>query len=97
MQGGWLFVLTSKPQGTLHVGVTADLARRIWQHRSDRGSVFTARYHLKRLVHAEHHDTITAAIQREKNLKHWPRAWKLALIERDISAWDDLYDRLLGG
>jgi putative endonuclease len=97
MQGGWFYILTNKPQGTLYIGVTADLPRRLWQHRSGGGAAFTARYQLKRLVHAEHHESIIAAIQREKNLKHWPRAWKVALIERDNPGWDDLYDLLANG
>jgi putative endonuclease len=74
--------------------VTAELARRVWEHREGVGSAFTARYGLKRLVYAERHDTILAAIQREKNLKHWPRAWKVALILRDNPGWEDLCDRL---
>ncbi len=94
MPGGWVYILTNRPSGTLYVGVTADLARRVWEHREDLGSTFTTRYGLKRLVYAEPHDTIAAAIQREKNLKHWPRAWKVALILRDNPGWEDLYDRL---
>jgi putative endonuclease len=94
MQGGWVYILTNRPNGVLYTGVTADLPRRIWEHREGTASVFTKRYGLKRLVHAEPHETITMAIQREKNLKHWSRAWKVALIERDNPAWDDLYDRL---
>ncbi len=74
--------------------MTAELARRVWEHREGVGSAFTARYGLKRLVYAERHDTILAAIQREKNLKHWPRAWKVALILRDNPGWEDLCDRL---
>ena len=95
MQGGWACILTNRPHGTLYVGVTADLARRIWEHRQGLGSDSTKRYALHRLVHAEAHETITAAIQREKNLKHWSRAWKVALIEKHNPGWDDLYDRLV--
>jgi putative endonuclease len=92
MQGGWVCIL-NKPGGTLYTGVTADIARRIWQHRQGTGSQFTVRYRRHRLVLAEHHDTILAAIQRERNLKHWPRAWKVTLIEGANPAWDDLYDQ----
>ena len=94
MPGGWVYILTNRPSGTLYVGVTADLARRVWEHSEGLGSTFTTRYGLKRLVYAEPHDTIAAAIQREKNLKHWPRAWKVALILRDNPGWEDLYDCL---
>jgi putative endonuclease len=94
MPGGWVYILTNRPNGTLYVGVTVHLARRVWEHREGVGSTFTARYRLERLVYAERHDTIVAAIQREKNLKHWPRAWKVAPIVRDNPGWEDLYDRL---
>ncbi len=89
-----MYILANRPDGTLYIGVTVDLARRIWEHRSGIGSAFTRRYGLKRLVHAERHGTIDAAIQREKSLKRWPREWKLALIRRDNPGWEDLCDRL---
>ncbi len=95
MQGGWTYILTNRPHGTLNIGVTANLARRIWEHREGLGSDFTRRYGLHRLVHAERHETIMAAIQREKNLKHWSRAWKMTLIEEGNPEWEDLYDRLI--
>lgn len=82
------------PNGTLYVGVTSNLARRIWEHREGLADGFTKRYGLKRLVYAERHDDIRAAIQREKNLKHWPRAWKAGLILADNPPWEDLYARL---
>jgi putative endonuclease len=94
MPGGWVCIMTNRPPGTLYVGVTADLPRHVWEHREGIGSGFTQRYGLKRLVHAEPHETILGAIQREKNIKHWPRAWKVALILHENPAWDDLYDRL---
>ena len=95
MPGGWIYILTNRPNGTLYFGVTADLPHRIHQHRTGFGSDFTRRYNLRRLVYVEQHDSIVGAIQREKNLKHWPRAWKLALIQQDNPGWDDLYDRLV--
>jgi putative endonuclease len=94
MQGGWVYILTNKPHGVLYTGVTAQLRQRIWQHRQGTGGDFTARYRLTRLVHAEPHATILAAIQREKAIKHWSRAWKLALIEQANPGWDDLFNHL---
>lgn len=75
MSGGWVYILTNRPNGTLYTGVTSDLVRRMWEHREGVTGGFTQRYGLKMLVHAERHDDILAAIQREKNIKHWPRAW----------------------
>ena len=87
-------MMTNRPNGTLYVGVTSDLARRAWEHREGIAEGFTKRYGLKRLVYAERYDDIRTAIQREKNLKHWSRAWKVQLILEENPAWNDLYDRL---
>ncbi len=87
-------MVTNRPNGTLYVGVTSDLARRAWEHREGVADGFTKRYRLKRLVWAEHHDDIRSALQREKNMKHWPRAWKADLIVAQNPDWEDLYDRL---
>lgn len=95
MAGGWVYILTNKPNGTLYVGVTSDLARRVWEHREGVVEGFTRRHGLKRLVYAERHDDIRDAIQREKLMKHWSRTWKVRLILRDNPNWDDLYDRLI--
>jgi putative endonuclease len=89
MPGGWVYIMTNRPNGTLYVGVTSNLARRVWEHREGVTEGFTKRYGLKRP-----HETIVLAIQREKNLKHRPRAWKLSLILDQNPNWDDLYDRL---
>jgi putative endonuclease len=94
MRGGWVYIMTNRPNGTLYVGVTSDLARRAWEHREGVAEGFSKRYDLKRLVFAEHHEDIAAAIQREKNLKHWPHAWKIQLITAQNPDWDDLYNRL---
>ena len=94
MPGGWVYILTNRPNGTLYIGVTSDLARRIWEHREGLVEGFTKRYGLKTLVYAEHHDDIGAAIQREMTMKHWPRAWKVKLILKDNLNWIDLYDQL---
>ncbi len=87
--------MTNRPNGTLYVGVTADLPRRIWEHRDGVAEGFTRRHGLKRLVYSERHDDIRAALQREKNIKHWPRAWKTRLIVADNPELNDLYDHLV--
>ena len=87
-------MVTNRPDGTLYVGVTNDLARRIWEHREGVIDGFTKRYDLKRLVWMEGHDDIRTAIQREKTMKHWPRAWKVRLIHATNPDWEDLYGQL---
>ena len=94
MQGGWVYIMTNRPNGTLYIGVTSDLARRVWEHRESVIDGFTRRYGLKRLVYVERYDDIQTAIQREKTMKHWPRAWKVRLIPADNPSWEDLYPRL---
>jgi putative endonuclease len=94
MLEAWIYIVTNRRDGTLYVGVTSNLAQRIWQHKEGMVEGFTKRYNLKRLVYAEHHDDIRNAIQREKNLKHWSRAWKVALIAAKNPDWNDLYDQL---
>src|SRR3546814_688630 len=92
----YVYILASRKHGTLYIGVTNDIARRIWQHRQGVGSRFARRYRVTRLVHVETHEEIARAIQREKTMKEWPRAWKVRLIERGNPEWEDLYDRLNG-
>jgi putative endonuclease len=94
MLGGWVYVMTNRPNGTLYVGVTNDLARRVWEHREGVAEGFTKRYGLKRLVYFERHDDIGRAIQREKNIKHWPRAWKVRIILDANPEWNDLSETL---
>ncbi|MDE0050896.1 MAG: GIY-YIG nuclease family protein [Acidobacteriota bacterium] len=94
MRGGWVYIMTNRRNGTLYLGVTANIARRAWEHREGAAEGFTRRYGLKRLVYAEFHDDIAAAIQREKTMKHWPRRWKIALIQGMNPDWDDLYETL---
>ena len=96
MKGGWVYILASRYRGTLYIGVTADIARRSWQHREGIGSGFTKRYEVHRLVYAEEYPTIAEAIAREKALKKWRRAWKIELVETANPDWDDLFDRLNG-
>ena len=92
--GGWLYFVSDRRNGVLYVGVSADLARRAWEHKQGAMQGFTQRYGVTRLVYYEWHDRIIDAIQREKNIKHWKRAWKVELIERMNPAWDDLYETL---
>ena len=89
--GGWVYILTNRHNGTLYVGTTVDLARRVWEHREGVADGFTKRYGLCRLVYAEHHTNILSAKQREMNIKHWPRAWKVRLILAMNPEWRDLY------
>ena len=78
--GGYVYIITNRPNGTLYLGVTASLADRVQQHRDRTGSSFAGRYGLSRLAWYEPHDDIRDAIQRETSLKRWPRAWKIRLI-----------------
>jgi putative endonuclease len=91
----WVYILTSRAGGTLYVGVTNDLIRRIFEHRKGLVEGFTKRHNLKMLVYFEQHDTALAAIQREKNVKHWPREWKIDLIRSTNPEWRDLYDDII--
>ena len=88
----YVYILTNKQRGTLYVGVTGDLVGRVYQHREGVVAGFTKRYGLKQLVHFERYDAPTLAIQREKNIKHWPRMWKLDLINGSNPQWRDLYN-----
>ena len=89
-----VYILCSKRNGTLYVGVTNDLARRVHEHRTGAVPGFTRRYDVTRLVWYEDYGEVTEAIAREKSLKRWKRAWKLALIERMNPEWRDLYEDL---
>ena len=95
MQGGWVYIMTNRPNGTLYVGVTSNLARRVWEHREGLAEGFTKRYGLKRLVYVERHADIRGAIRREKAMKHWPRARKVRMILAGNPDWDDLYPTIL--
>ncbi len=90
-----VYILASQRNGTLYVGVTNDVARRVWEHKSGLVSGFTDSYKVHRLVHAEFLETMPAAILREKQIKKWRRAWKLRLIEEGNPQWADLYDGLV--
>jgi putative endonuclease len=86
------YVMTDRSRGTLYIGVTSNLVRRVLEHREGKTPGFTRRYGLKRLGWYERFESMTMAIQREKSLKRWPRQWKINLIERDNPQWDDLYE-----
>ena len=90
----WVYLLASGPGGTLYVGVTRDLVRRAFEHRNGLVPGFTKRYGVKRLVYFEEHTTARGAIQREKNIKHWPREWKIDLIVSMNRDWHDLYNEI---
>jgi putative endonuclease len=92
----FVYILASGKQGTLYIGCTSDLARRVYEHREEAIPGFTKKYDVKRLVHIEVYDVPRIAQQRERSLKRWPREWKMNLIERDNPQWDDLYDTLTG-
>jgi len=91
----WVYILASKPGGTLYVGVTNDLVRRVYEHREGLADGFTKRYGVKSLVYFEPYETIITALQREKNIKHWPREWKIDLIVGRNPEWRDLYEDIV--
>jgi len=90
-----VYLLASKRNGTLYVGVTIDLVRRIWQHKNNQIQGFTQRYHVHSLVYYELHEDMTNAIHREKQIKKWNRKWKLRLIEEANPEWLDLWDQII--
>lgn len=90
-----VYVLASKRNGTLYIGVTSDLRKRVWEHRNDVVDGFTKRYGIHRLVYYELHADMESAIRREKQMKKWNRAWKLELIEKQNTDWQDLWEKIL--
>ena len=94
MRSCFVYIMASKRNGTLYVGYTTDLARRIYEHKSGAVPGFSRRYGTKILVHYETYDDVRLAQQRERSLKKWSRRWKLDLIETDNPRWTDLYDDL---
>ena len=87
-----VYILASKRNGTLYVGVTADIVSRVWDHRTGTVDGFTKTYGVHLLVYVEFHETMAEAILREKQIKEWRRVWKIELIERANPQWRDLYD-----
>jgi putative endonuclease len=90
----FVYILANKPRGTLYVGITNNLVRRTFEHREGVVPGFTKRHGLKTLVYFEKYDDPTTAIQREKNIKHWSRLWKLELVEASNPQWNDLYKEI---
>jgi len=90
-----VYILASDRNGTLYVGVTSDLIKRVWEHKNDLVPGFTKRYNVHELVWYELHESMESAIAREKAIKEWKRRWKLELIERGNPEWKDLYPELL--
>ena len=89
-----VYLLASQRNGTLYIGVTSDLVKRIWEHRHNSVPGFTQQYKVHRLVYYELHTEMSAAILREKQLKRWKRAWKIRLIEESNPYWQDLWGRI---
>jgi putative endonuclease len=96
MKNYYTYIMASQRNGTLYVGVTSDLIKRVWQHKQEVVEGFTEKYSVHRLVHYEIFDDPKNAIRREKRLKKWNRDWKLNLIERNNPGWVDLYDEISG-
>ena len=94
MKAPCVYILASKPNGTLYIGATSNLAQRVWQHKSDFVEGFTKRYGVHRLVWYEAHESMKGALTRERMLKRWKRTWKIELIEKDNPTWSDLSDTL---
>ena len=95
MKAYYVYILASKRNGTLYVGITNSLIRRIYQHKNEVKNGFTCKYHVHRLVYYQRFDDVKSAIKHEKRLKKWNRKWKLDLIEKNNPDWKDLYDNLV--
>ena len=94
VKGGYVYIMACGPHGTLYIGVTANLHRRVWEHRNDLGSEFCQEHRCKTLVYYEVFDDIEEAVRREKAMKAWKRRWKTELISRSNPDWQDLYQDL---
>lgn len=95
MKKYYVYILASHKNGTLYIGVTNDLVKRVWQHKQKVVEGFTQKYDVSMLVYFEEYDDPKEAIKREKNMKAWQRQWKLNLIEENNPAWQDLYDKII--
>ncbi len=92
MKNYFVYILASQRNGTLHIGVTNNIARRIYEHKNDLIKGFTEKYRVHNLIYVEETNDVNVAITREKQLKKWKRSWKLRLIETANPEWKDLYD-----
>ena len=90
-----VYIPASKRNGTLYIGVTSDLIKRVWEHRNGLVEGFSKRYGVHRLVWYEPHGSVESAIQREKRLKEWKRSWKIRLVEKINPGWEDLYSKIV--
>ena len=90
-----VYILASKRRGTLYVGVTSDLVKRVWAHKNNMVSGFTKKYNVHLLVWYELHENMESALIREKRIKEWKRTWKIELIEEENSRWEDLYPKIV--
>jgi putative endonuclease len=90
-----VYLLANKRNGTLYLGVTSNLVKRVWEHKNNVLEGFTRRYQIHNLVWYEQHADMNAAIAREKSMKKWKRDWKIDLIEKENPEWEDLYDSLV--
>lgn len=95
MKKYYIYILASKRNGTLYIGITSNFVKRIWEHKQKLVKGFTEKYNVTTLVYFEEYDNPTEAIKREKNLKAWKRAWKLELIEKENPNWEDLYSKII--
>ena len=95
MKSYFVYILASKKNGTLYIGVTSNLIKRIWEHKNNLVEGFTKKYKVHKLVYFEQTENVQSALLREKQLKKWKREWKLKLIEKDNSEWKDLYDKIM--
>ena len=95
MAGFYVYILASRPGGAIYTGVTNDLVRRVYEHKNGLVPGHSKRYRIDELVYFETYDSIYQAIQREKNMKHWPRAWKTRLIAQTNAEWRDLYEEIV--
>jgi len=95
MKKGYIYILTNKKDGTLYIGITTNLIRRVYEHKNLKIEGFTKRYNLNKLVYFEEYQQYAMAIKREKRLKEWQRQWKLDLINQHNPDWNDLYDTIV--
>jgi putative endonuclease len=95
MKDYYVYILASKEDGTLYIGVTNDLVKRVWEHKNDLADGFTKKYHVHQLVYFESTTDIESAIAREKQMKKWNRDWKIKLIEEKNPDWKDLYNDII--
>lgn len=91
----YVYIMTSQRKGTLYVGVTSDLVKRVWQHKNNAVEGFTKKYEVHQLIYYEQHATAETALNREKRLKEWKRQWKIDLIESINPYWNDLYPKII--